>query len=430
MLTKHVVRDPWSARQRIQGRRSLRPWLLSGCVAALRPFGSQVPATVPLARPPGASGKHGWRLGCWNQHRVGSYAQRDCPWVSRLQGKGYCRRNELSKLDVKYDGDELRLWATSFDAVALQEVDDPLRQVLSGSGDLRQSYSHVDGRGVGVDCTNGVLVHPRLTVLGEAHAELRLALKNGKHAVRDHVALLLEGEEPLVLCSVHFHPPASIGDYLAYIHPLKEAVVSLLSQSPTATVALIGDFNVSPAGFAELTAQDAFWNSCRTLCCGGATAYRSNPCEIGDFGVFGGPGLLDLCQLDVDRCRAHEPASQVTSGWTCRVSGPANFDDFERFSDMVVEKMTLPFVQRQLGTARTAIERAIKAGESDMQVAFRQSCLSESLSQASLEAVLRQSLEGVASAELNLTRPTVLRKGLSTSDHKALVFETVRICVK
>ena len=121
---------------------------------------------------------------------------------------------------------------------------------------------------------------------------------------------------------------------------------------------------------------------------------------------------------------------KVTSGWTCRVSGPANFDDFERFSDMVVEKMTLPFVQRQLGTARTAIERAIKAGESDMQVAFRQSCLSESLSQASLEAVLRQSLEGVASAELNLTRPTVLRKGLSTSDHKALVFETVRTCVK
>lgn len=294
-----------------------------------------------------------FRVGSWNQHRVGSFLQRDCPWVSRLKAQGAARgelEQLLSSLRVEYAITGLHAWLAKCDLVAVQELDVALRCVLRAmpsrtacdgaeSVKLFESAAHIDGRGSVVDSTVGLLLLPGsgLRVLREEHAELRTPLASGRgYAVRDHVGLLLHRCEPassgrslqspgslLAACSVHLHAPpgTSAESYLAYLAPLKDMMLRLhaADNSGAAGLVMVGDFNVRPARFQELTAGDAFWESMVPITPGNIgepTAHPSNPCSTGDFMLARRQGL-----------------DEATFTWRCQADGTADFHEFEKFGD-------------------------------------------------------------------------------------------------
>mmetsp|Transcript_8131 Transcript_8131/g.20345 ORF Transcript_8131/g.20345 Transcript_8131/m.20345 type:complete len:502 (-) Transcript_8131:105-1610(-) len=305
----------------------------------------------------------GVRVGCWNQHRVGSYLQQNCPWVSRLRALGASRaevQELISTIRVEYEAPSVHAWLDACDVAALQEVDDALRQVLldvPGGGVLLESGPHVDGRGQQVDCTVAIFLPTRagFHVVREARAELRVRLPGGRgEAVRDHVAALLrrvpvgggvgDSEELLALCPVHLHPPASIRDggaqYLSYLEPLKRLLSDLVPES--VPCAVVGDFNTTPANFLERVAEDPFWASFSVLTCPeGITAHRSNPSEVGDFGIF--------------RSSRHEGI--------CEAIGSSDFASFERFADEIVAnavaRLPLLRTRAELGRASESLGRAL-----------------------------------------------------------------------
>eukprot|EP00913_Durusdinium_trenchii_P018802 g17669.t1 len=217
----------------------------------------------------------------------------------KLQAIPYCHpaakanrqeRDELLKtLRLQYA--ELRPWADAFDLVALQEVDQALRthdsfrqahiarllappHIAPVSPNVRsaphggahlssprpglgpdrwvESAPHVDARGIPVDSTTAVLLGPasRWRIRGKAHCE--------RVARRDHCGILLEGTFPLVLCSVHLHPPSGTAAYLQYLEPLKEMMLSLVPEQPghSPALALLGDWNCSQGQLKELMAED------------------------------------------------------------------------------------------------------------------------------------------------------------------------------
>lgn len=308
-----------------------------------------------------------WRLGAWNQHRVGSYAQQNCPWVAPLKALG-AKPSDMEQLVVQsvhvaYDEPEVHDWVGTCDAVALQEVDAALRQVLSkapGGGQLLESERHVDGRGVEVDSTVAVFVRAEggLRVLRREHAELSLTLPRRASPVRiarDHVAALLEQSDGrlLLLCSVHLHPPDAAAqarvDYLIYIAPLKDMLLRILDgvQSRPVTCAVVGDFNVSASGFAVLTSGDPFWDAFVPVTCpDGATAHHSNPSETGDFGFF--------CVFD-------PAAPPLRPEWNCTALGDARFVAFERFAAEVLAgaaaRLPLLRAAENLGHAGSSLAR-------------------------------------------------------------------------
>ncbi|CAK9030851.1 unnamed protein product [Durusdinium trenchii] len=289
------------------------------------------------------------RLGCWNQHRQGSYAQRDCPWIAGLKAKANRQeRDELLKtLRLQYA--ELRPWADAFDLVALQEVDQALRTCLGaeGLGPDRwvESAPHVDARGIPVDSTTAVLLGPasRWRIRGKAHCELTMPTGSGRVARRDHCGILLEGTFPLVLCSVHLHPPSGTAAYLQYLEPLKEMMLSLVPEQPghSPALALLGDWNCSQGQLKELMAEDAFWSSFQSVAPMEATAFESNPCATGDFMLF-------------------RPAAPSGHGlqWHCQAEAEADFGAFRAYSRAVLADTVqrLPWL-RALAASTEALQQ-------------------------------------------------------------------------
>ncbi|CAE8698728.1 unnamed protein product [Polarella glacialis] len=353
------------------------------------------------------SGRHGWRLGCWNQHRVGSYAQRDCPWIGRLKELGMSRHELdqlLVSLQVDYEASEVKAWAAGCDLLALQEVDTALREVLATgegegegevpgggggrsetqtsprgeNGQLLESGWHIDGRGVRVDSTVGLFLpsSSRFQVLQQAHCELRVPLAGGqggragdrvRYAARDHLGLLLRdggSGKLLVACSVHLHQPSSAGggeqEYLDYLRPLKVMLQGILTSPEISScgvfdIALLGDFNVAPSDFSVLTSQDVFWQGFSAVSVGPEgepTAFRTNPCETGDF---------MLVQSSGDRA------------WSGSAQGPADFSFFETFCDDLVADASarLPLLRAQVSLSQAAecLARAMEPLQASLKAA-------------------------------------------------------------
>eukprot|EP00929_Paragymnodinium_shiwhaense_P092694 TRINITY_DN52683_c0_g1_i1.p1 TRINITY_DN52683_c0_g1~~TRINITY_DN52683_c0_g1_i1.p1 ORF type:complete len:508 (+),score=85.75 TRINITY_DN52683_c0_g1_i1:70-1593(+) len=337
-----------------------------------------------------------WRIGCWNQHRVGSYAQRNCPWVPRLKAETASGGREigdvLKALPVDYEAREVRDWAASFDAVALQEVDGALRRVLlethsdvelqaagsvsaphTGHDRLVESRAHVDGRGVEVDCTNAIFLSPAdeesCRIVARASAELRLPLSRGDgYVVRDHAGVLLHKAAGcdqdssrgrwLILSSLHLHPPKMADEvgatYVDYVAPLAQMVETLLDAVPLdargeVTCALVGDFNTTPEDFAARTSGTAFWQAFSAVASAdGSTAHGSNPCEVGDFGLIRGFG---------------DPAAVASQAWRCGAQGEADFATFEVYCEQVTTAARVQLGLRRaigdLGKAADNLERAL-----------------------------------------------------------------------
>jgi len=306
------------------------------------------------------SNQFSWPLGCWNQHRVGSYVQRNCPWVMRLREQGASAREvskALANLRVGYASAEVRGWMQSCNVVGLQEVDEPLREVIRSEppvGELIETARHLDGRGVEVDCTNATLIAGSVEVRQRAFARLQVKLPRiVGWAAREHVAVLLEVEndwqDPLVFCSVHLHPPDMLGPgYIAYLEPLKQALNTLLSESSApAACALVGDFNTSPSEFFALTSDEPFWAQFSSVeCKDGATAHASNPCPKGDFGLF----------------REAKRGPESASAWRCSAVGPPHFADFERYGDQLFnnlqEELAQIRVEADVQSAVASLRRA------------------------------------------------------------------------
>eukprot|EP00747_Dinoflagellata_sp_TGD_P171291 gnl/TRDRNA2_/TRDRNA2_205031_c0_seq1.p1 gnl/TRDRNA2_/TRDRNA2_205031_c0~~gnl/TRDRNA2_/TRDRNA2_205031_c0_seq1.p1 ORF type:complete len:479 (-),score=67.37 gnl/TRDRNA2_/TRDRNA2_205031_c0_seq1:5-1441(-) len=408
-----------------------------------------------------------WYLGCWNQHRIGSYLQQNCPWVTRLRAQGASRSEvdgALRALRVEYAASEVVCWTSACDVVALQEVDGHLRHALSAEAsgcELVESRNHVDGRGVEVDCTNAVLLGPGVTVARREAAELRVALPGRRGpAARDHVALLLNHacrRRPLIVCSVHLHPPAMVeaggSTYLEYLEPLQQALRSLLApgvEDAAPCCALVGDFNLPPSEFASRTAVDPFWAAfSATSSSSGRTAHASNPCEDGDYGLFFSAGPDDV------------------SSWWCEASGSSDFEPFEHYCDKVVAGATLRYslerANEDLSRAGDNIRRALSGLETlgTLQKAHSRRPLPPPLqsspgdastiassrrpppppppnpARAAQEALLGGLLHGLEGLRTELGKckdlgpcghdahAMVLRKGLLQSDHRPLIFREV-----
>lgn len=184
-----------------------------------------------------------------------------------------------------------------------------------------------------------------------AHAELRLGLSGRRgHAVRDHVAVLITREDasepPMVICSVHLHPPVrQFGEagctmgYRGYLEPLRDMLRDLSSSASgaPADILLLGDFNVAYEDFRALTLGDPFWQSFVLVGPSaehGPTAHHSNPCEHGDYALFQ-PCERSALRRDV--------------AWRCEVQGPRDFQAFEQFcNDLVGDALLeLPLVRLQ-----------------------------------------------------------------------------------
>lgn len=396
-----------------------------------------------------------WRIGSWNQHRVGSYAQRNCPWIAPLQSLGApkAETSELLKsLPVDYDVHELHGWLSACDAVAVQEVDDAFRDVMRctpAAGTLTESARHVDGRGVEVDCTVAVLVRDGVDVISVERGEVVLPISGRRrgYARRSHAAVLLrkaeeegEGGLPVVLMSLHLHPPRMVDEsgiaYLEYIAPLKEALQRLLTAtSSSVALSLVGDFNTTPEDFLARTSGDKFWTQFTPAASSnGATAHHSNPCRVGDFGVF---GVIQSHEVD-GKATAPEFDSKV-GVWSCTASGDADFAAFEHYCDEVVSsvmaRLASKRIERDVDSAQSALQRALA---SLLEVPRRppppamQALASEAVVRprqppppppSDGRTALREALRHLEAFRQS-SAPAVrrLRRGLLTSDHRPLVF--------
>jgi len=396
-----------------------------------------------------------WRIGSWNQHRVGSYAQRNCPWIAPLQRLGAPKADTselLKSLPVDYDVIELHGWLSACDAVAVQEVDDAFRDVIRcmpAAGTLIESARHVDGRGVEVDCTVAVLARDGVDVISVERAEVVLPISGGRrgYARRSHAAVLLRkaGQEvgdglPVVLMSLHLHPPRMVDEsgiaYLEYIAPLKDALQRLLTAtSSSVALALVGDFNTTPEDFLARTSGDMFWSQfAPEASSNGATAHHSNPCRVGDFGVFG-----VIHSNGVDGEATAQALDSKAGVWSCIAGGDADFAAFEHYCDEVVSsvmaRLASKRIERDVGSAQSALQRALaslvegprrppppatQAPDAEAVVRPRQPPPPPpSERRTTLREALRH-LEDFRQSSAPAVRR--LRRGLLTSDHRPLVF--------
>ena len=112
------------------------------------------------------------------------------------------------------------------------------------------------------------LILPKARCVRSENAVLQFAMRM-RTVSRDHsIALVEDGKgQRLVVCSLHLHPPEMIRNnrgprYKQYLELLQQAVESLagvedgLLQTPCL---LLGDFNVSPENFQQLTSTVDFW---------------------------------------------------------------------------------------------------------------------------------------------------------------------------
>eukprot|EP00438_Fugacium_kawagutii_P024931 Skav213188 [mRNA] locus=scaffold2826:52602:53174:+ [translate_table: standard] len=107
-----------------------------------------------------------------------------------------------------------------------------------------------------------------------------LRFRAGRRTVsRDQsIALVEKDGQQLVISSVHLHPPGMIsgGTYMEYLEPVRQAVESLAGLSPDGVLQtpclLLGDYNVAPEQFQQMTSTMEFWKQLLTcsnflVCC-------------------------------------------------------------------------------------------------------------------------------------------------------------------
>lgn len=122
-----------------------------------------------------------------------------------------------------------------------------------------------DGRGIEVESC-ALLVLCRAVCVRRETAQLSFRVRHS-HVSREHTVALLRHEDgrELVACSLHLHPPGQVRkSYLEYLRPLREALEALAGVKKgllQKECLLLGDFNVDPEQFRELSNSE-FWRQC------------------------------------------------------------------------------------------------------------------------------------------------------------------------
>ena len=121
-----------------------------------------------------------------------------------------------------------------------------------------------DGRGVEVESCSALILR-NARCLHKESALLSFRSFRGATVSREHLVAHLEHStgEQLVVCSVHLHVPAMIRkrlNYADYLLPLRHALENVAGQQTLEIPCLLlGDFNLDPADFHQLSIDDAFW---------------------------------------------------------------------------------------------------------------------------------------------------------------------------
>lgn len=368
-----------------------------------------------------------WKIAAWNQHRKSSYFQKDCVWVSRLQRLGYHKQDivdAIADLKVRYSPGELQRWASGYDVVAVQEAD-PLFCEALGTLSLRmvRGRNDLDGRGVQVESCSALILRNAECVCQQSAV---LSFKPNRRVTvsREHFVVRVERQndgEQLVICSVHFHVPSMISrsriTLADYLQPLRAALESVAGQGADGRLQvpclLLGDFNMDPSMFKQLSHDDPFWKQFQSIVPeGGATAHSSNPSMQGDFAV-------------------------TTAGeWQGKAMGSPGFQIFECYaaqvSQALCERIHLKHAHRRCREARTDLQEM----EDSVSHAARDVVRLHSAEMEAPPAALRDSLHAVRAARLQLLRAehclhyslrrnVPLRRSLLNSDHRPLSFEGV-----
>eukprot|EP00435_Cladocopium_sp_Y103_P029711 s2911_g7.t1 len=347
-----------------------------------------------------------WSVAAWNQHRKSSYYQKDCVWMSQLLQQGHSQKDIMAAIDrlqVYYSPQELQRWVADHDLVAVQEADPSFLGALGDPSIIRGADDR-DGRGIQVEsCT--ALILPKAHCVRRENAVLQFRVRKGTVS-RDHsIALVEDGKEGkgqrLVVCSLHLHPPDMIlqngGHYGQYLEPLRQAVESLagvedgLLQTPCL---LLGDFNVSPEHFQQLTSAVDFWRQFHVVQpSGGSTAHRSNPCSCGDFALAAG------------------------GTWRGRALGSDDFRAFENHAERVVKVLGDDIMLDRYKKAEQCCQEARNwllhlpsDAESQQELPLKQL----SNARVALQSAIRK-----------LGRRPTLRRTLLNSDHRPLCFDSI-----
>jgi len=139
-----------------------------------------------------------WKVAAWNQHRQSSYYQKCCPWFSDLGDLGHSKSKvckSLTTLDVHYSPLEIQTWASNYDVLLIQEADPLFRSALGELLSSRLVAGRVDrdGRGVKVDSCNALLLNPDSGIVALTHESALLSVnREGIISSRDHVVVLTE----------------------------------------------------------------------------------------------------------------------------------------------------------------------------------------------------------------------------------------------
>eukprot|EP00931_Biecheleriopsis_adriatica_P119828 TRINITY_DN95014_c0_g1_i1.p1 TRINITY_DN95014_c0_g1~~TRINITY_DN95014_c0_g1_i1.p1 ORF type:complete len:425 (+),score=94.51 TRINITY_DN95014_c0_g1_i1:55-1329(+) len=360
-----------------------------------------------------------WSIAAWNQHRKSSYLQKDCVWMRKLLSQGHAKAQIISILEgilVSYSPAEIQRWASNYDVLAVQEADPLFRAALGDDlgGRLIHGSNDLDGRGIEVESTSGLLLPPHKGVrcLRQEGASLVLRPRRSVKVAREHLAVLVERPEDgqqLVLCSVHLHVPSMVErarvTYLNYLKPLRaavEAVAGVDSQTGQLSTPcmLLGDFNIDPDDFKKRTQADPFWNQFElAVPDGGDTAHHSNPCRRGDFALTAGGGQ-----------------------WSGRSLGSPSFDAFERHAGRVSQVVNNQLRLRSaLKHCEAAVAGCKEAAALNPEHASLQKGLAAGLqldlAQLALQRAKRQLSRVLAASS------APLRRNLMNSDHRPLHFQ-------
>ena len=179
--------------------------------------------------------------------------------------------NALTDLKVSYSPAELQRWASGYDIVAIQEADPLFCEALGALNQcMVRGQNDFDGRGMEVESCSALILR-NVECLRQESATLSFKPRRGVTVSREHFAVLVERPdgEQLVLCSVHLHVADMIRQRMKlveYLEPLRAALESAAGQRGDGLLrtpcVLLGDFNMDPAAFEELSTEDPFWKQC------------------------------------------------------------------------------------------------------------------------------------------------------------------------
>ena len=199
----------------------------------------------------------------------------DCVWITTLQRQGHDRQaifGAVSDLTVRYSPAELQRWISGYDIVAVQEADPAFCEALGSlSHPMVRGENDLDGRGIEVEsCSALILQNAKLLRQEQAVLSFR-PMGRGVTVSREHFVALVErpDSEQLVVCSVHLHVPDMIRksglQYVDYLYPLRAALEAVAGQQGSTLqmpCLLLGDFNMDPAVFQQISIEDTFWKQC------------------------------------------------------------------------------------------------------------------------------------------------------------------------